>query len=203
MVSTRPVGRPRTGKARKDQSVTAVRAYIASHLAGRLDQSFLADDLGVALNTTAVRRAGRARHWRPPGYRPRGRASGTATTGTQPSPPSAFRDWLAVDASVLDLGLGLITLVVTTARNQRDVYRRMSKLAGVVQLFAAGNGKNRRVVGLVLTDGEADRRRLRAELDELDDDWSWDVIDHETVEPGLQTWRHLVQQAAAREALRL
>ena len=202
MVPGSPVGRPRVGKVRKDESETAVRAYVASRLAARPDQAFLTEDLRVALNTTAVRRAGGARHWRPPGYKPPGRVAPSHAAPHQPASPKAFRDWLAVDGVTLNLGVGLVTIAVASGRSQRDVYRRLCLLAGVVHVFAAGDGTDRRVFAVVLTDGESDRRRLRAELDELADDWRWDDVDQETVEPALGTWIHLVRQAADREALR-
>jgi hypothetical protein len=197
MVSGRPAGRPRHGASRKDRSVTAARAYIAGRLAGQLDHAFLADNLGVALNMSAVNRASGELHWRPPNYKPRGRAAG----GPTPSSGTALRDWLAVRASELHLGAGLVTFPVDGAQAQREIYRDLHAVAGVVQLMRAGDGRERRVLALVLTDGEDDRRRLRSALDEFADDWEWTEVDEETVEPAVQTWRHLALVAARRDEL--
>lgn len=197
MVSRGSVGRPRHGDARKDRSVAAVRAYIACRLAGRLDHAFLADELGVALNTTAVRRAAGPLHWRPPGYRARGGAAG----GSPPPSGTAMRDWLMVRPSELNLGLGLLTFPTAGAQAQRELYRTLGGVVGVVHVLAVGDGRDRRVVALVLTDGEDDRRRLRVELDEFGNGWQWDEVDDETLEPAVETWRHLARTAARREDL--
>jgi hypothetical protein len=197
MVSHRPAGRPRHGAVRKDRSVSAARAYIAGRLAGQLDQSFLADDLGVALNMSAVNRAAGQSHWRPPNYKPRGQAAGRppASSGT------AIRDWLAIRASELQLGVGLVAFPVAGAQAQRQLYRDLQAVAGVVQLLRAGDGRDRQVLALVLTDGEDERRRLRSALDEFADNWKWAEVDEETVEPAVQTWRHLAVVAARRDGL--
>lgn len=181
-----------------DRSTTAVRAYIATRLEGRTDEGFLNDDLGVALNTTAVRRAAGPWRWRPPGYQRPGRR---AESIQQPGAGTAIRDWLTVQAGDLDLGLGLLTFDVTGAQAQRELYRAVAAVAGVVQVLAAGDGHDRRVFAVVITDGERDRRRLRSTVDELGHDWRWDEVDHETVEPAIRTWRHLARAAARREGL--
>jgi hypothetical protein len=197
MVSGRPVGRPREGAPRKERSTTAVRAYVAGRLAGRLDQEFLAGDLGVAVNMSAIQRASGPLHWRPPNYKPRGRAAGG------PAPPSgtALRDWLAVRTDELRLSLGLVTLPVPGAQAQRELYHALQSVLGVVHLVRAGDGPTRRVVALVVTDGDDDRRRLRAELEEYADSWEWSEVDEETVNPAVQTWRHLTLLAARDEDL--
>lgn len=197
MVPGGSVGRPRHGDVRKERSVAAVRAYIASRLAGQLDEAFLTDELGIALNTTAVRRAAGPWHWRPPGYKPPGRAG----AGAPPPSGTAMRDWLAVRATELNLGLGLLAFPVASAQAQRELYRALAQVLGVVHVLAAGDGRDRHVVALVLTDGDDDRRRLRSELDELGDGWRWDEVDHETVEPAVRTWRHLARTAARSEGL--
>jgi len=195
MVSGRAVGRPREGGPRKDRSDSAVRSYVAARLAERPDQDFLTGELGVAINTTAVSRAAGPLRWRPPGYKPRGRAAG----GSPPPSGTAIRDWLAVRARELGLGLGLLT--VPAAGAQRELYRALRSVVGIVHLLAVGDGRDRRVIALVLTDGEDDRRRLRAGLDEFADSWQWDEVDDETVEPAIETWRCLARSAARREGL--
>lgn len=197
MVSGGSVGRPRHGAVRKDQSATAARAYIAARLAGRLDQQFLTADLGVALNMSAVQRASGKIHWRPPSYKPRGRAAG----GPPPTSGTALRDWLAVRANELGLSVGLVTIPVSGAQAQRELYRALQSVLGVVHLLRAGDGPDRRVVALIVTDGNDDRRRLRSELDEYADGWDWAEIDDETITPAVQTWRHLTLMAARREDL--
>lgn len=197
MVSRGPVGRPLEGAKRKDHSVTGVRAYIAARLAGQLDQGFLTADLGVALSVSAVFRASRELHWRPPNYKPRGRAAG----GPPRPSGTALRDWLAVRTAELQLSLGLVTFPVSGASAQRELYRALQAVLGVVHLVRAGDGPGRRVVALVVTDGDDDRRRLRAELDEFADDWEWSEVDDETVEPAIATWRNLALAAARSEDL--
>lgn len=196
MVSGRAAGTPSHGATRKDRSVTATRAYIAGRLAGQLDKDFLTD-LGVALSVSAVHRATGDLHWRPPNYKPRGQAAG----GPPPPSGTALRDWLAIRASELHLGIALVTFPVASAQAQRELYRHLQAIPGVVQLVRAGAGRDRRVLALVLTDGEDDRRRLRSALDEFADDWDWSEVDEETVEPAVQTWRHLSLAAARREDL--
>jgi hypothetical protein len=207
MVAAGSVGRPLTGSVRKDESATAVRAYVAGRLEARGDDAYLHEELGVDLNSTAVRRAAGRVQWRPPGYRPPGRQPAPAVDaddgGQVPQSDTAIRDWLAVDADKLELGVSLVTVPVTTGRAQRDVYRALARIVGVVQVLAAGSGRGRRVLAVVLTDGESDRRRVRSLLDELADDWSLDAIDLQTVVPALRTWRHLAQSAARRERLLL
>jgi hypothetical protein len=199
MVSERAVGRPRDGSSRKDRSHSAVRSYVASRLVGRSDQDFLTKDLGVALNTSAVNRAAGPFHWRPPGYKPRGRAAG----GPMPPSGTAIRGWLAVRPGELGLGVGLVTFAAAGAQAQRELYRTLQAVIGVAHLLAVGDGPDRRVIALVLTDGEQDRRRLRAQLDEFADSWHWDEVDDETVEPAIETWRYLARSAARREDLLL
>src|SRR4051812_26190499 len=127
MVAGRSVGRPLTGSVRKDESAAAVRAYVAGRLEGRGDDAYLQQDLGVDLNSTAVRRAGGRVQWRSPGYRPPGRRRastvGADDGGRVPENDTAVRDWLAVDADKLELGVSLATVAVTSGRAQRDVYR--------------------------------------------------------------------------------
>ena len=197
MVPATPVGRPREGTTRKDRSVTAVRAYIAARLAGRLDQDFLTNDLRVALSVSAIHRASRELHWRSPAYKPRGLAAG----GPAPAAGTALRDWLAVRPHELQLGIGLVTIPIQGTQPQRELYRALQSVLGVVQLVRVGDGGDRRVLALVVTDGEDDRRRLRSEFDEYADDWDWSEVDDETVEPAVQTWTHLVHAAARREGL--
>lgn len=197
MVAGGSVGRPREGAKRKDRSVTGVRAYIAARLAGQFDQDFLTADLGVALSVSAVSRASGELHWRPPNYKPRGRAAG----GPPPPSGTALRDWLVVRTAELQLSLGLVTFPVSGANAQRELYRALLAVLGVVHLVRAGDGPGRRVVALVVTDGADDRRRLRAELDEFADAWEWSEVDDETVEPAIATWRHLALAAARSEDL--
>jgi hypothetical protein len=76
--------------------------------------------------------------------------------------------------------------------------------AGLSRRFACDvdeGRRDRRVLALVLTDGEDDRRRLRSALDEFADGCEWTEVDEETVEPAVQTWRHLALVAARRAEL--
>ena len=137
------------GSVRMDESQTAVRAYIAARLDGRTDDAYLREELGLALNTTAVRRAASARHWRPSGYRSPGRQRATSLDETQVQAPvevPAMRDWLAVEPDLLDLGIGLVSVSSVDGPAQRDAYRALSQLPGVVQALAVGDGAERRVL---------------------------------------------------------
>jgi hypothetical protein len=103
----------------------------------------------------------------------------------------------------LELGFGLVTFATAGAQAQRELYRALQAVVGITHLLAVGDGRDRRVVALVLTDGEQDRRRLRTQLDEFADSWRWDEVDDETVEPAIETWRCLARSAARREDLLL
>jgi hypothetical protein len=200
MVPGRPVGRPRVGLKRKEQSATALRAYVAGQLHGRADQAFFTRELEVALSTTAVRRAATARQWHPPTYQRPGRES---TAATPPWPDAAVRGWVAIQPANMRLGAALITTPVVNARSQASIYRGVQRLNGVVHAWACGDGDRRKVVAVALIDGEHDRRRLRAQLDDVAAGWQWDDVDHETIEPALRTWRHLTRVAAQAEGLEL
>lgn len=202
------VGRPPHGDVPKARSETAKRAYIAGRLAHRSGPSFL-DEIGVALNVSAVSRAGRALLWHPPHYNPRGRKpkeaaprGERATDGTSPS--GALREWLDVDAGALDIGAALVTVDFESQRQQRSAYRDLRGVAGVVQLVAPVRGdqmQKHRLLAMVLVDGEGDRRRLRERLSEVDGDWAWQDIALQTVEPAVRTWSELTRIAAHREGL--
>lgn len=200
MVPGRPVGRPNVGLKRKDKSATALRAYVAGQLHGRTDEDFLTRELEVVLNTTAVRRAATQGQWRSSTYHRPGRES----TATGPSwGDAAVRGWVAVQPANMKLGAALIIVPVVNARAQATIYRGLQRLNGVVHAWACGDGERRKVVAVALIDGEDDRRRLRAQLDDVAADWQWDDVDHETVEPALRTWRHLTRIAAQAEGLEL
>jgi hypothetical protein len=202
MVPGGSVGRPLDGTVRKERSATALRAYIASRVAGRPDEAFLRRDIGLALNTTAVRRAAGPLRWHPPGHKPPGRPPSTPPSASSDAPErGAIRDWVTVDAAALDLGAAVITIPADSIRAQATIYRALTRLIGVVRVFTAGDGEHRKVVAIVLVDGESDRRRLRAQLDETAYEWHWDDVDSETVEPALATWKHLARLAAASEGL--
>jgi hypothetical protein len=200
MVPGRAVGRPNVGLKRKDKSATALRAYVAGQVHGRTDQDFLTGELEVVLNTTAVRRAATSAQWRTPAYKRPGRKSTTAAPSWA---DAAVRGWVAVQPANMKLGAALITIPVVNARAQTIIYRGLQRLNGVIHAWACGDGERRKVVAVALIDGEDDRRRLRAQLDDVAADWQWDDVDHETVEPALRTWRHLTRIAAQAEGLEL
>ncbi len=211
MVSERPAGRPPKGEIAQEASTTATRAHIACKLAGRHDSAFLRD-IGVALNTTAVGRAGRARLWHPNPYNPPGPKPAAPATPPPPSVAStrdpstdqspALRDWLAIDYAALDVSLALVTVRAKKPGRARSAYATLRDIPGVVQVILLLPGERGSVVmAIVAWDGEADSRRLVGRLHELDARWALQPIEIQTVDPAEATWRHLALVAATAEGL--
>jgi hypothetical protein len=202
MVAGGEVGRPTHGALPQEQSKTAIRAFVAAKLAGRQDSGFYTDELGVLVNATAAGRAGHRLLWHPPGYQPPGpKPKGGQSPPSADRPEAALRDWLAVDTQALDLGIALVTCLAPSRRAQLTLYRDVRRLPGVLQAFLAASGDARHVFALVVTDGEVDRRRLRANLDGLATEWRWHELDQQTTTPAVATWRHLARLAARSEDL--
>jgi hypothetical protein len=212
MLSERPVGRPPTGEIAQESSSTATRAHIACKLAGRHDTAFLRD-IGVAVNTTAVGRAGRARLWHPDPYKPPGPKP--AVTATSPPPgdadaadtpthrPAALRDWLAIDYAALNVSLALVTVRAKQSGGALKAYAALRNIPGVVHTILLVPGKKRtRAMAIVAWDGEADFQRILGRLRELDARWGLQPIELQTVDPAEATWRHLALVAASNEGLR-
>lgn len=200
-MSDRKVGRPAMGAVAKERSTTATRAYVAARLAQTTDAQFL-DSLGVALNSSAVSRAGRAILWHPPDYKPRGRVAHTGPRTVKAGKP-ALRDWLAVNADALDLRAFIIQLAFESRAKQMTAYRKLQSIVGIVHVMTLSSDENehRRLMAMALTDDDADRERLANELRRLSPDWSWREVEEETLQPALPTWKSLTKAAAQREGL--
>lgn len=201
------VGRPPKGGVAQERSETAKRAYVAVRLAQRSGQSFL-DELGLAINRSALSRAGAPLLWHPTDYAARGRKRSDASSKREgearPSAAGALRDWLDVDPAALDLSAALITFQFESQRRQRRAYRDLGGVAGVVQLLMlvrSDETQKYRLLAVALTDGESDRRRLRERFGEVDGEWAWQDIELQTVEPAVRTWKHLTCITARREGL--
>ncbi len=205
MVSKRPVGRPPKGEIAQEASKTATRAHIARKLAGRQDGAFL-EELGVAVNSTAVARAGGARTARPDAYTPPGPAPGAAKAARpasrNPAGAPAFREWLAIDYEVLDISLALATVRARDEGHQLSLYAALRDVAGIIQvLMLVPSDEQWLVIAVVAWDGEADARRLRGRFKELGANWGWQPVEIESVLPAQATWRHLARVAAKAEGL--
>ena len=117
------VGRPPAGDVAKAESETARRAYVAARLEQEANQEYL-ETLGVAINRTALTRAGAPLLWRRRGYRPRGRRPNAQTsqpvsrTAQSHATPGTFREWLTVDPKPLNLIMELVTLISKTRASQ-------------------------------------------------------------------------------------
>jgi hypothetical protein len=212
MVSERPVGRPPKGQIAQQSSSTAIRAHIVCKLAGRHDTTFLRD-IGVAVNTTAVGRAGRSQLWHPEPYTSPGPKPANVRSSLPPAdrgpddPPSprapSLREWLAIDYAALNISLALVTLRSKKEGRVLRAYAALRDIPGVVHAILLVPGEKGTVgMAIVAWDGEADSRRLRGRLNELDATWSLQAIDEQTVEPAEATWRHLTLVAATAEGLR-
>lgn len=203
-MAERQVGRPATGTIAKERSATAARAYVASRLAQTSDAQFF-DGLGVALNPSAVSRAGRAMLWHPADYMPRGRVAEepTATPRTVKTTRPALRDWLAVDADALDLRAFVAMLTVDTRAQQLSAYRTLQRTVGIVHVMTVSSESEdrRRLMATALIDDDADRQRLAKAFERLSLTWSWLQVEQETLKPALRTWKSLTKAAAKREGL--
>jgi hypothetical protein len=200
----RKVGRPPTGAVAKERSTTATRAYIATRLAQRADAHFL-EGLGVALNASAISRAGRATLWHPADYKPRGRvaAESTATPRTAQLAKPALRDWLAVSADALDLRAFVVQLAFESRAERLAAYRKLQRTVGIVHVMTLSSDDDERcrLMATVLVDDDSDRDRLANAFRGLSSDWSWLEVEEETVRPALPTWKSLTKAAARREGL--
>ena len=217
MVSERPAGRPPKGEIAQEISKTATRAHIACQLAGRHDSAFLTG-LGVAVNPTAVERAGGDVTWHPDPYVPPGpqpSVAATAPAGASPQSATAraradrrtgepaLREWLAVDYQALNVSLAIVTIDAADRARQLSLYAALRNIPGVVQALQLLPATNWPVLAVVAWDGDADSRRIIGRLDELDASWGWQQIESQTVRPAEATWRHLARVAATDEDLRL
>ena len=213
MVSERSAGRPPKGGIAQEISQTAARAHIACRLADRHDEAFLAS-LGLAVNPTAVERAGSDLTWRsavydPPGPKPEA-AAATSSSKTariraaRRAAEPALRDWIEIDYAAMDVSLALVTMSAEKHGEARSLYSALRDIPGVVQaVLFLPDGMKSTVMAVVAWDGEADARRLRGRVEELGAGWSWGPIDVQTVRPAEATWRHLAVVAAQREDLEL
>jgi len=203
-MAERQVGRPATGTIAKERSATAARAYVASRLAQTSDAQFL-DGLGVALNPSAVSRAGRAMLWHPAGYKPRGRVGEepAVTPRTVKTTGPALRDWLAVDTDALDLRAFVAMLTVDTQAQQLSAYRTLQRTVGIVHVMTLSpeSEARRRLLATALIDEDDDRQWLAEAFGRLSSTWSWLQVEQETLEPALRTWKALTKAAARREGL--
>lgn len=204
MVSKRSAGRPPRGEVAQKDSRTALRTHIACKLAGRHDSAFL-DEIGVAVNTTAVGRAGGGATTHPDAYTPPGPHPGAVTVARREAAPArspALRQWLAVDYEALDISLALVTVRAADEGQQLSLYSLLRDVPGVVQvLLLVPSADQWLVMAVVAWDGEADARRLRGRFKELGASWGWQQIEIQTVLPAQATWRHLAVVAAKTEGL--
>ena len=210
----RPAGRPPKGEIAQEISKTATRAHIACQLAGRHDSAFL-NGLGVAVNPTAVERAGSDVTWHPDPYVPPGPEPSAAAKAASPQSATAraradrragepaLREWLAVDYQALNVSLAIVTIDAADRARQLSLYAALRDIPGVVQALRLLPNKQWPVIAVVAWDGEADSRRIIGRLDELDASWGWQPIETRTVRPAEATWRHLARVAATDEDLRL
>lgn len=214
MFSERSAGRPPKGAIAQEISQTAARAHVACRLAERHDSEFLAS-LGLAVNATAVERAGGDLTWRPDPYDPPG-PKRTADVNAPPTSKTALRraarqagepalrGWVAIDYAAMDVSLALVTMSAAAQGPARSLYSALRDIPGVVQVvLLLPEREQSLVMAVVAWDGEADARRLRGRLEELGPTPSWESIDVQTVRPAEATWRHLAKVAARRENLAL
>jgi hypothetical protein len=195
------VGRPPDGKIAKHESETALRAHVAASLEQRTGTDYL-HELGLDLSRPAVYRAVRGRVWRPAGYMPPGPTAAEGAPAQFGEP--LFRDWILASEPDLGLGVGMVVISPTDEDEdrrgrQRELYRRLRRRAGVRSVALTVTPPT--LYAFVLTDGEDDRRAMRAFLEELDCEWEWQEVDMETSEPAIKTWRELTRRAAEADDL--
>jgi hypothetical protein len=190
-MSDRKVGRPATAVVAKEHSTTATRAYVAGRLAQTTDADFLRG-LGVALNSSAISRAGRATLWHPADYKPRGRVAHepTAIPRTVKAPEPALHDWLAVNADALELRAFIVQLAFENRAEQLAAYRKLQRMIGIVHVITLSSNdcERRRLMATALIDDDDDRDRLAKAFRCLTHDWSWSQVKEETLRPALLTW---------------
>jgi hypothetical protein len=148
----------------------------------RDDEQYLREDLGLDLNTSAVKRTvSQARH-RGPG---------------PPDRPVTFRPWLLVNEADLDVDVSFVSL--RTDEDGRAVFRSLQRLKGVRQLIRVGDW----IHAVVLHDGARDRRRIVTRLSDFVDDPHLLPVISETYEPAVATWRRLARLKAEQDRLLL
>jgi hypothetical protein len=111
---------------------------------------------------------------------------------------ATFREWVWVEESRLDLHTALVRLA-GTGRPEDDLKARLGLIPGVRQVIDLATRRD--LVVVVVFDGRRDRQRLRAQLEELDRELTWEEVEGETWEPTKQTWRALAKRAAREERL--
>lgn len=190
------MARTPVGKVNKDESRTALYAYIAARLYGvrTADQDrFFHDALRVLVGQkSAARAATRARG------SSRSRRTAEPTAAQRGKRKRPFRDWLLVDENQLGFELAVVRFR-GGGRRQRELVRALKKLVGVRQIIETEESGD--VLAILMFAGLEQRRDLRARLEELSDRFFWENVLSETHEPALGTWRELARRTAEAEGL--
>jgi hypothetical protein len=154
--------------------------------------------MGVLVRKDGALRAGSAAKLHPEGKRRPGRATDTSTTASSARSGNIFREWLLIDEQRLDLDVGLVRFT-GSGRRQSELLTALRHLPGIRQVIETAYKRD--VLAITVTAGAAQRRNLRARLEELATELYWDEVVFETHEPAVDTWRELARQAAADEQL--
>jgi hypothetical protein len=196
------VARPSVGNIPQTESRTALFAHIAGRLAGvpvAAQVDFFRSELRVAIGRDGADAVAASHRHPDPRKRRRGRAPGQPRPDVSPE-SAALRDWLLVEELKLDLDLAIVRFPGAGAKQGR-LLQALTRLAGVRQVFELT--ERRDLLAVLLFDGRRDRRRLRAELEELADVMVWEDIESESSLPAVTTWARLAQAAATNEGFRL
>lgn len=194
------MARTPVGTVPQRQSRTALFSYIAGRLAGVCvtDQArFYEVELRVRIGRDGAEHAAGLRRHPQPGKRARGPAPAQPQPVVRPE-DAALREWLLVEEHKLDLDSAMIRFP-GSGRRQSDLLRGLDGVHGVRQVIELS--EQRDVLAIVIFDGRDDRRRLRAELEELAWSMIWEDIESESHDPATATWKHLARHAAGGEGL--
>jgi hypothetical protein len=192
------MARTARGILRQAESRTALFAYFAARMAGYVTHAF--DDIfrtwGLPIRGDSALRAASRSKWHPPTKSRPGRKA--AAGATQPEQAASFREWLLVDELRLDLEVALIQFPGRGSR-QGDLLDGLRRTAGVRHIIETS--RTRDVYAFAVFGGPQGRRELRARLEELATEMTWDDVLWETQEPAVETWRALARDAAEAEGL--
>lgn len=176
--------RPPDGITAKDQSRTALFAYIAARLHGRQakadeDRFFREHKLNVS--SAAAQKAAR-----------RSRDQHGASLMTK---------WLLIDEPRLDLDVALLRFA-GDGRRQSGLVETLASLAGLRQVIEIAGTFD--VLAIAVFDGRIERRHLQARVQEITGlDPAWFDVERETWAPSRATWSGLAVRAAEQDQLRL
>lgn len=199
------MARPPDGIARKDDTRTALFAYIAARLhdvlAGDEERELFAA-LGINVSPSAAGKAATLAR-RPQRDDPAVSDGETPLTSNRtdvsPTTRGPLRRWLLVDETRVDLDLALLRFSGHQTR-QPDLVSTLSSLAGIRQVIElAGTFE---VLAVAVFDGAQARRDLKALVRERSGlDPAWFDVESESWDGSLPTWRALTQRVAQAEGL--